>query len=55
MVDFVVDFAMVNVVTKGVEEWFISQQPGNQSLFCFFEMVTGFKEEYIENRVYRNT
>ena len=30
-------------IFKGVEEKFISQQPGHQSLFCFLEMVTGSK------------
>ena len=44
VVDFVMDFAMVKVVIKGVEEQFISKQPDLQSLFCLFVMITGCKD-----------
>ncbi len=32
----VMEFAMAKVVIKGIEEWFISQQPDHRYLFCFF-------------------
>ena len=41
VVVFVVNFAMVKVVIKGVEEQFISKQPDLRSLFRLFMMITG--------------
>ena len=41
VVVFVVNFAMVKVVIKGVEEQFMSKQPDLRSLFHLFVMITG--------------
>ena len=41
VVAFVVNFAMVKVVIKGLEEQFISKKPDLRSLFRLFVMITG--------------